>query len=100
MIAYLIFSNYVYETSMKEVDMIIHATKNLEEYRNSIVFKQINIPVMQVKETQQTQPQRGKKQANDQHVPPKMGQQTQSLSNPNVPTKDKNAPRPPIFNKK
>lgn len=29
MVAYIIFSNYIYEKSVKEVDMIIHATKNL-----------------------------------------------------------------------
>lgn len=49
MAAYIIFSHYIYESSAKEVDMIINATKNLEEYRNSVVFKQINIPVMQFK---------------------------------------------------
>lgn len=51
MVAYIIFSHYIYESSAKEVDMIINATKNLEEYRNSVVFKQINIPVMQLRET-------------------------------------------------
>jgi hypothetical protein len=49
MVSYIIFSHYLYESSMREVDMIINATKNLEEYKNSIVFKQINIPVMQFK---------------------------------------------------
>jgi len=60
MVAYIIFSHYIYESSAKEVDMIINATKNLEEYRNSVVFKQINIPVMQFKENL-PQGQRGKK---------------------------------------
>jgi len=41
--------------------MIIHASKNLEEYKNSVVFKQINIPVMQFKEINQQQVQKGKK---------------------------------------
>jgi hypothetical protein len=99
---------------MKEVDMIIHATKNLEEYRNSVVFKQINIPVMQFRDKSQQQQQqqqqgaKGKKpaqhpqhsQQHEQNVPRPSGQFNQQSGNPNVPTKDKNAPRPPIFGKK
>jgi hypothetical protein len=108
MVAYLLFSNFLFETSMKEVDMIIHATKNLEEYRNSVVFKQINIPVMQFRDnTQRQQPQgaKGKKpaqhsQQHEQNVPRPPGQFSQPPSNPNVPTKDKNVPRPPIFGKR
>lgn len=80
--------------------MIIHATKNLEEYRNSVVFKQINIPVMQFKEThqQQQQPaQKGKKSGHQQNPNAQNAPQFNQPGNPNVPTKDKNVPRPPIF---
>ncbi len=109
MVAYLLFSNFLFDTSMKEVDMIIHATKNLEEYRNSVVFKQINIPVMQFRDNNQQQGQgqgqKGKKQAQheqkyDQHMKKSSGQFSQPPGNPNVPTKDKNAPRQPIFGNK
>jgi hypothetical protein len=111
MVAYLLFSNFLFESSMKEVDMIIHATKNLEEYRNSVVFKQINIPVMQFRDNSQQQQQQGAKgkkpaqhpqhsQQHEQNVPRPPGQFNQPPGNPNVPTKDKNAPRPPIFGKK
>lgn len=61
MVAYQIFSSLIYESSAKETDMIIHASKNLEEYRTSIVFPQINLPIMQTRETQQGQGQKGKK---------------------------------------
>ncbi len=111
MVAYLLFSNFLFETSMKEVDMIIHATKNLEEYRNSVVFKQINIPVMQFRDNTQQQQQQGAKgkkpaqhsqhsQQHEQNVPRPPGQFNQPPSNPNVPTKDKNVSRPPIFGKR
>lgn len=93
---------------MKEVDMIIHATKNLEEYRNSVVFKQINIPVMQFRDNTQQQSQQGQKgkkpsqsqQQHEQNAPRPPGQFNQPPGNPNVPTKDKNMPRQPIFGKK
>ena len=80
--------------------MIIHATKNLEEYRNSVVFKQINIPVMQFKETHQQQQQaaqKGKKTGHQQNPNAQNAPQFNQPGNPNVPTKDKNVPRPPIF---
>ena len=102
MVAYLLFSGYLYETSMKEVDMIIHATKNLEEYRNSVVFKQINIPVMHFRDNSQQPAQKGKKsgpQQSEQHGPKGPGQYNQP-GNPNVPTKDKNIPKPSIFGKR
>lgn len=102
----MIFSHYLYESSMRQVDMIIHATKNLEEYRNSIVFKQINIPVMQFKQNQTQQGQgqkvkRGHNDAQNQQVANQPAQRGPSFQNPSIPTKDKgNVPRPPIFNNK
>lgn len=55
---------------------------------------------MQIKDNnQQEKPQKGKKIAQDPniHKGPQMHHQP---LNPNVPTKDKNMPRPPIFNKR
>ncbi len=83
--------------------MIIHATKNLEDYRNSVVLKQINIPVMQFRDSTQQTGQKGKKtgpqQQFDQYGAKMPGQFNQG-GNPNVPTKDKNVPKPPIFGKR
>jgi hypothetical protein len=106
MVAYLLFSNFLFESSMKEVDMIIHATKNLEEYKNSVVFKQINIPAMQFRDNNQQQQQQnkgkkpGQQQPHEQNLPKSPGQFNQPPGNPNVPTKDKNMVRQPIFGNK
>jgi hypothetical protein len=51
-----------------------------------------------MKDNNQQQPQKGKKPVQDHN--PQKGSQGHPPTNPNVPTKDKNVPRPPIFNKR